>query len=53
MADYISIMLNGLFTGIGVISANELWHKIKKYKEHIRYDVNKEEKNVITAKENM
>lgn len=49
MADYMSIMLNGLFTGIGVIFAHEIWDVVKKYKERIKYDTNKKEKTITTT----
>jgi hypothetical protein len=33
MADYVAIMLNGLFTGVGVIVAHEMWDVIKEYRK--------------------
>lgn len=50
MTDYVAIMLNGLFTGIGVILAHELYDAYKKYRKKIeegllKPDTNCEEKN--------
>jgi hypothetical protein len=32
MSDYVAIILNGLFTGIGVIFAHEFWDVVKGYR---------------------
>lgn len=36
MVDYLQVVLNGLFTGIGVISANKLWEMIAAHYERLR-----------------
>jgi hypothetical protein len=35
MTDYLAIVLNGLFTGIGVILAHEIYDAYKKYRKRI------------------
>lgn len=39
MTDYVAIVLNGLFTGIGVIIAHELWDTYKKYRAKIQEEL--------------
>jgi hypothetical protein len=34
--DYLAIILNGLFTGIGVILAHELYDAFKEYRKRIK-----------------
>jgi hypothetical protein len=36
LTDYVAIMLNGVFTGIGVILAHELYDSFKKYRDKVR-----------------
>lgn len=39
LTDYVAIVLNGLFTGIGVILAHEFWDWFKEYRKRIEVDV--------------
>jgi hypothetical protein len=40
MPDYFQVLLTGFSTGLGVISANEIWQFIKKYRLHkLPYDM--------------
>lgn len=41
MTDYVAIVLNGLFTGIGVILAHEFWDWFKDYRKHIKVEAKK------------
>ena len=41
MTDYIGIILNGLFTGIGVILAHEAWDYFKGYRTKIGHEIKK------------
>ena len=36
MTDYFAIVLNGLFTGIGVILAHEFWEWLTKYRKKVK-----------------
>ena len=47
MTDYIAIMLNGLFTGFGVILANWLWA------EYLEHRAKKIQQNVKNVRENI
>ena len=41
MTDYVAIVLNGLFTGLGVIFANQLWSWFTNYRKHIKEEAKK------------
>jgi hypothetical protein len=45
MTDYVAIVLNGLFTGMGVIFAKELWDLYKKYQEKVKNEI----KDIVTT----
>ena len=40
MVDYVAVILNGLFTGIGVIFAHELWDVVKEYRRKANKIIN-------------
>ena len=46
MIDYVAIILNGLFTGIGVIFAHELWDTVKEYRRKANKIINEVKNNV-------
>ena len=44
MTDYFAIILNGLFTGIGVIIAHEIYNSFSKHREKIKNMLNNNNK---------
>jgi hypothetical protein len=45
MNDYIAVILNGLFTGIGVILAHELYDNFKEYRKKANKIINEVKNN--------
>lgn len=45
MTDYVAVILNGTFTGIGVIIAHEIYDSFKKHREKIKNMMNNNKKN--------
>jgi hypothetical protein len=44
MTDYVAVILNGTFTGIGVIIAHEIYDSFKKHREKIKNMLNNNNK---------
>lgn len=44
MTDYVAVVLQGLFTGIGVILAHEFYDTFKKYRERFKNEI----KTIVT-----
>jgi hypothetical protein len=47
MTDYVGVILNGLFTGIGVILAHEFWDHIKEYRKKAERLLNNKQQEEI------
>ena len=47
MTDYLAIILNGLFTGIGVIIAHEVYDNFKKHRDKIKDILNNNNKKNV------
>lgn len=47
MVDYISVMLTGLFTGIGVIFSQKIWQKMEEHRLKLRERYNNLKNNIM------